>query len=187
MTLYFFTFTFYFSLTDDKQLEIAKVGGRGRRRGGWALAIAVMGAVAVFSGKLNEGRVASRIVAAILANAEESGKVAVVSDGGLDELFFFMLPEKVKLISLAREREPEYGRELSEWVKDEVKVKGEGEQRNLSSCSADQHTKESNPPLFTFTSDLHLGQVEDLAWRDQLRLSHSRKKGLAKRYSPSNV
>ena len=29
-----------------------------------------------------------------------------------------MLPEKVKLISLAREREPEYGRELGEWVRE---------------------------------------------------------------------
>ena len=85
--------------------------------GGWAFAIAVMGSVAVFSGKLNEGRVASRIVERIIANAEESGKIAIVSDGGLDELFFFMLPERMKLISLARERDPAYGRELSDWIK----------------------------------------------------------------------
>ena len=84
--------------------------------GGWAAAILVMGATAFTLGTLNEGRVASRIVAAIIANAEESGKTAVVSDGGLDELFFFTLPEDIKLISLARERDPAYGRELAAWV-----------------------------------------------------------------------
>ena len=150
--------------------------------GGWTLAVAVMATVAFTSGWLNEGRTANRIVAQIIANAEEKGlgigekglgigergKIAIVSDGTMDELYFFMLPEGIKLISLAREREPEYGRELAAWVRDEVKVKGEGEQRNLSSCFAGQHTKESNPPLFTFTSDLHLGQVEDLAFAAEL-------------------
>ena len=84
--------------------------------GGWALAVVVMAVVAFTSGELNEGRSANRLVAQIIANAEESGKIAVVSDGVLDDLFFFMLPERVKLISLAREREPEYGRELSDWI-----------------------------------------------------------------------
>ena len=136
--------------------------------GGWALAVVAMASVAFTSGWLNEGRAANRIVATILKNAEDGGKVAIVSDGTLDELYYFMLPEGVKLISLARERDPEYGRELSEWVREEVKVKREGELRNLSFSSADQHRKESNSPLFTFTSDLHLGQVEDLAFAAEL-------------------
>ena len=86
--------------------------------GGWAAAVAVTGTVAFTSGWLNEGRSANRLVARIIAEVEESGKAAVVSDGALDDLFFFMLPEKVKLISLARERDPAYGRELSEWVRE---------------------------------------------------------------------
>ena len=61
----------------------------------------------------------------------DGGKIAIVSDEALDDLFLFMLPENIKLVSLAREREPEYGRELGEWVRQEVKVKGEGEQRKI--------------------------------------------------------
>ena len=63
------------------------------------------------------GRETERVVAAIAANVGESGKIVLVSDGGLDDLFAFMLPKGVRLISLAREWEPEYGRELSDWVK----------------------------------------------------------------------
>lgn len=66
--------------------------------------------------KSERGRAAERTVAAIIENAE--GKIAVVSDGGLDELFAFMLSEKVKLITFARDREPAYGRELAAWVND---------------------------------------------------------------------
>lgn len=85
--------------------------------GGWALAVAVMATVAFTSGWLNEGQAANRIAARIIGNAVEARRVAVVSDGTMDELYFFMLPEGVKLISLARERDPEYGRELSDWIK----------------------------------------------------------------------
>ena len=75
------------------------------------------------------GRETERVVAAIAANVGDEGKIVLVSDGGLDDLFAFMLPKGVRLISLAREWEPEYGRELSEWVRQKVKVKGEGEQQ----------------------------------------------------------
>ena len=84
--------------------------------GAWAAAVTVMGMTNFISGTLDEGRVASRMAARIIAHAEESGKAAVVSDGALDELYFFMLPEKIKLLSLAREHSPAYGRELSDWV-----------------------------------------------------------------------
>ena len=36
----------------------------------------------------------------------------------LDDLFFFMLPENVKLITLARDHDPAYGRELAKWVRE---------------------------------------------------------------------
>ena len=83
---------------------------------GWAAVVLVMGATAFTLGTLDRGRVANRIVAQVIANAEEGGKIAIASDGVLDELFFFMLPERVRLISLARERDPAYGRELSDWI-----------------------------------------------------------------------
>ncbi len=89
--------------------------------GDWALAIVVMGALAFNSGKLDEGRVASRIVSRIIVNAEAAGRVAVVSDGMFDNFYFFMLPEKIRLISIARERDPAYGRELSKWVRGQFK------------------------------------------------------------------
>ena len=133
---------------------------------GWAVAVAVMGVTNFTLGKLNEGRVANRIVSRIIANAEAGGKVAVTSDGALDELFFFMLPEKIRLISLARERDPAYGRELSDWVRQEVKVKGEGERRTLSTCASGLEKEDNHlcsPSTFTSSPDLHLVQVEDLA------------------------
>lgn len=85
--------------------------------GGWAVAVAVMGAGDLSMRERDEGRAAARIVSRIIANAEEAGRVAVVSDGTLDEVFFFTLPERMKLISLARDRDPAYGRELSDWMK----------------------------------------------------------------------
>lgn len=83
----------------------------------WAVAIVLMGCFAFASGRLSVGRTANRLVARIIANAEECGRSVFVSDGALDDLFFFMLPEEKRLITLARERDPEYGRELSDWIR----------------------------------------------------------------------
>ncbi len=85
--------------------------------GAWALAVLVMGALNFTTGGLSRGRDANALVQRIIANAEEGGKVAFASDGVLDELLFFMLPERMTLISMARERDPAYGRELSDWVR----------------------------------------------------------------------
>lgn len=82
----------------------------------WAVAIAVTGVTNITLGTLTRGRVASRVVAHILAAAEKEGRIAVVSDGKLDDLYFFMMPDKMRLISLARERDPAYGRSLADWV-----------------------------------------------------------------------
>ena len=82
--------------------------------GPWALAVGVLATVSFTSGRLDEGRAGNRIVAGIVANA--AGKAAVASDGVLDDMLSFMLPEGVRIISLARDRDPAYGRELAEWV-----------------------------------------------------------------------
>lgn len=85
--------------------------------GAWTLAVLVMGIVNFTAGSIFRGRDANRLVARIIANSEESGKIAIASDGALDEFLFFMLPEKMRLISMAREYDPAYGRELSDWVR----------------------------------------------------------------------
>ena len=98
--------------------------------GVWTTAILVLGVMNVTMGTLGEGRAANRLVAQVIANAEAGGRIALVSDGMMDELFYFMLPEKMKLITLAKDRDPAYGRELSAWVRDEVEKRGGGGQRN---------------------------------------------------------
>ena len=83
--------------------------------GAWALAVVVMGVVAFRS--VGQGRAASRLVSEIIANAE--GKRAIVCNGGLEPLFAFALggtESSPRLISLAHEYDPAYGRRLAEWV-----------------------------------------------------------------------
>ena len=83
--------------------------------GAWALAVVVTGVVAFRS--VGQGRAASRLVSEIIANAE--GKRAIVCDGGLEPLFAFALggtESSPRLISLAHEYDPAYGRRLAEWV-----------------------------------------------------------------------
>ena len=97
--------------------------------GVWGAAVLVLGVCTFMSGTLGRGRVANRIVGQIVANAK--GRAAVVSEGALDDILLYMLPEGQRMITLSRDRDPSYGRELGEWVRQEVKVKGEGEQRNV--------------------------------------------------------
>ena len=97
--------------------------------GAWGAAVLVLGVCTFMSGTLDRGRVANRIVGQIVANAK--GRAAVVSEGALDDILLYMLPEGQRMITLSRDRDPSYGRELGEWVRQEVKVKGEGEQRNV--------------------------------------------------------
>lgn len=85
--------------------------------GVWAALIAVSLVVAVRS--YDFGHDSNRMAGRIIANAEDCR--AVVSDGVLDDLFLWMLPEKKRCILLARDRDQEYGRELAKWVKDEFK------------------------------------------------------------------
>lgn len=78
----------------------------------WTIAVAVC-AVLSLMGR-NRGRTASHVVERILVNAGSCR--AVVSDGPLDDLFYFMLPENKRLIALSRDREPKYGRDLAAWI-----------------------------------------------------------------------
>jgi len=80
----------------------------------WAVLVAASGITSLaLSGR---GRVASRIVRHILDNATDCQ--AVVSDGPLDQMFFFMLPKDWRLILLSRDGDIAYGRELADWVRE---------------------------------------------------------------------
>ena len=79
----------------------------------WALAVAVAGVVAVMSA--DRGQVASRLVGRIIARAADAR--AIVSNGALDEMFLFMRPPDRRVVTLVRDREPAYGRELADWVR----------------------------------------------------------------------
>lgn len=80
----------------------------------WALAVLAMLAVVIATKTLSSGQVVSRVVARVIGNAE--GCRAVVSDGALDGMFTFMLPPTQRLVSVARDHEPDYGRELAAWM-----------------------------------------------------------------------
>ena len=84
--------------------------------GGWAVSVLLLGGFTFWSGILHRGRVVHHLVEQIVANAEN--KAAVLADGPLDDMLLFMLPEGVRLISMAYDRDPEYGRGLADWVKD---------------------------------------------------------------------
>lgn len=88
----------------------------------WAVMIAVTGATNVTLGTFKTGRVAGRVVSHIIAAAEKHGRIAVVGDGPLDDLFCFMMPEKLRLVSSAREKEPAYSGELADWVRNAVRT-----------------------------------------------------------------
>lgn len=94
--------------------------------GGWAVAILLLGAFTYESGIFRRGRVVHRLVEQIVANAEN--KAAVLTDGPLDDMFLFMLPKEVRVISMAYDGDPKYGRGLADWVKDMVDAR---DQRDL--------------------------------------------------------
>jgi len=79
---------------------------------GWLLVIGVSGFFSLQ--QIGRGRSASGVVRHILDNG--GNFQAVVSNGPLDAMFFFMLPEGRRLIRLSRDGDVAYGRELSEWV-----------------------------------------------------------------------
>lgn len=84
----------------------------------WTAAVTVMGATNVTLGTLEEGRAWNRVVGRVIANAVRGERTAVVSSGEFDDLYFFMLPPGIRIISLNRERNPQYGRDLSKWVQE---------------------------------------------------------------------
>lgn len=80
----------------------------------WALVVVFCGAVSLLSirGEYQAERLVLKIV------DRSAGCRAVVSDGMLDDLFFFLLPEGRRIISYARDFDPAYGRELAAWLKE---------------------------------------------------------------------
>lgn len=82
----------------------------------WAAAVVVAGAFAFAS--LDEGRAAERVAKAIVANARENDRIAVASDGTLDDIFALVLPQEMRLVTLAREHDPKYDKELASWIRE---------------------------------------------------------------------
>lgn len=80
----------------------------------WGASVCVLAGVTYASGELDEGRAASRVVARIVANA--ANRTALVSEGLMDDLFAFMLPQDTRFIQLARNRDPAYGKSLAKWI-----------------------------------------------------------------------
>ena len=95
----------------------------------WAFVIVEVAVVMLKSGRLDEGRVGNRIFAQIVADA--AGRSAIITEGPMDTILRFMRPEGLMRISMFREDDPAYGRELADWVRGVAKAKGEGEGRNV--------------------------------------------------------
>lgn len=93
--------------------------------GGWAVAILILGGYTFGSGILYRGRVVRHLVERIVANAEN--KAAVLTDGPLDDMLLFTLPDGVRMISMAYDRDPAYGRGLADWVKDVAEARDQRE------------------------------------------------------------
>ena len=135
--------------------------------GVWALAVVVMGVMALLS--VGRGRAASRLVAEIIANAE--GKAAIVCDGDLEPLFAFALvgrEDAPRLISLAHENDPAYGRRLAAWVRGISRSReSKSNSGGLGSVSKPK-AQDGEFHCSTSTSDFDLVQVEDLAFAAEL-------------------
>ena len=95
----------------------------------WAFVIVEVAVVMLKSGRLDEGRVGNRIFAQIVADA--AGRAAIITEGPMDTILRFTRPEGLMRISMFREDDPAYGRELADWVRGVAKAKGEGEGRNV--------------------------------------------------------
>lgn len=80
--------------------------------GGWTFFVTVIGMVALLS--LGHGHVVSRMAARLVR--QTSAYRAIVTDGALDDVVFFLLPDGKRTVSVARDFDPAYGRELSDWL-----------------------------------------------------------------------
>ena len=94
----------------------------------WAFVIVEVAVVMLKSGRLDEGRVGNRIFAQIVADA--AGRSAIITEGPMDTILRFMRPEGLMRISMFREDDPAYGRELADWVREKVKT-GDGQVEDL--------------------------------------------------------
>ena len=97
-----------------RQRRIAKLSWQGVVFGAWALIAAVLATLTFTGGRLDLGRVADALARRIVG--ESAGYRAVVSEGDLDDMLLLMLPRDRRLISLAQDGDPAYGRDLAKWV-----------------------------------------------------------------------
>ena len=97
-----------------RQRRIARLSWQGLAFGVWALIVTVLAALTLTGGRLDRGRVAYALARRIVG--ESAGYRAVVSEGDLDDMLLLMLPRDRRLITLARDGDPAYGRDLAKWV-----------------------------------------------------------------------
>ena len=97
-----------------RQRRIARLAWQGVAFGVWALLAAVLATLTFAGGRLDRGHVAYALARRIVG--ESAGYRAVVSEGDLDDMLLMMLPRDRRLIALARDGDPAYGRDLAKWV-----------------------------------------------------------------------
>lgn len=91
---------------------------------GWTLMLVLMVSIVLKVGWLEDGRIAYQLAERIVENSE--GKSVVVTDDVFDGILPFLLPENTRVMSMSRDTDPEYGRDLAAWVKSGgLKLKGE--------------------------------------------------------------
>ena len=103
-----------------RQRRIARLAWQGVAFGVWALLAAILATLTFADGRLDRGHVAYALARRIVG--ESAGYRAVVSEGDLDDMLLLMLPCNRRLIALARDGDPAYGRDLAKWVSDLVVV-----------------------------------------------------------------
>lgn len=82
--------------------------------GCWAFALAVSCVCAIRT--TSRGREVSRVVGQIIDSARSCD--AILSEGYLDDMLLFMKPNGLKLISLVRDNDERYRRDLVQWVEE---------------------------------------------------------------------
>ena len=88
--------------------------GFGRFFGLWGVALTGLGVLMAFSGALSPGRAEALFVDDLIRDLD--GRKWLVSDGALDDLLLCRIPQDTHLVSLAREGDVAYARQLVRWT-----------------------------------------------------------------------
>lgn len=81
---------------------------------GWLLLVFAMACYTTSSGALKLGKTAAAFVDDVLARLGE--RIWLVSEGPLYDLFYLKKNSNIRLVSIAKDRDPEYGRMLADWA-----------------------------------------------------------------------